>query len=517
MNDTQPIAQPAPNDAGANLDFMASLGDLHQTLWRRKWYVLASLVATLVLGAVYLVFAEPLYIAQARVVIERKELPLQGKQYHGGPEFFATQVEVMRSPQVLRGVMQSLGLPKPAGETPESFSKILHTAIHSVTQYLNSAPPVDRELAAMSTMLQSLTVNPVLGTNVLNVGYRNADPDQAARVVHALITEYMNYAQTLDRESHAETLRLLRTNEDHLRAEAASLDAQYQAMHKQSPLLGQGKDSSSVQHDVLLHLGQKLTETMNHRIDLENTLYALRSRPTAMPRPAAAAQTPPAKEQAQVPQPLDASDLFRTAIHRTVLHDGGQAEPASDGATPMPGDLVKIQDALWKARIQEGDLAQTYGPKHPERIAARTAIAMWENVLREAGEASTKALEQELTAAKLNESRLTDLYRAEFDKTKALDDYVMNEQRMADDLHRVQAMHESTRTELRQWELDDKVLTAGKGGVTVQVIDDPSNSLPRKLWPRSILVLAACLAFGFVGGAGIASVVEYRSRNNSMA
>jgi uncharacterized protein involved in exopolysaccharide biosynthesis len=183
----------------------------------------------------------------------------------------------------------------------------------------------------------------------------------------------------------------------------------------------------------------------------------------------------------------------------------------------MAGDVAKVRDALWKARIREKELAQNYGPKHADRRAVQQEISMWEKLLRESIEASTAALEQELTAIKMNESRLSDLYRSEFDKTKALDDYMINEQRMAEELHRVQALHESTRTELGEWELDDKVLATGKGGVTVQVIEDPANSLPRKLWPRTVLVLAACLAFGFVGGAGLASVVEYRGRDGSAA
>ena len=183
----------------------------------------------------------------------------------------------------------------------------------------------------------------------------------------------------------------------------------------------------------------------------------------------------------------------------------------------MSRDIAKMRDALWRAQIHAKELGQNYGPKHPAVRAVQEEISMWEKLLREATEASTAALEQQLTAVKLNETRLTDLCRSEFEKSKALDDYILNEQRMSDELHRVQALHESTRTELRQWELDDKVLATGKGGVTVQVIDDPANSMPRKLWPRTILVLAACLAFGSLGGAGLASVVDYRARTSTVS
>ena len=193
-------------------------------LWRRKWHLALPVAIALALGFAYLLRVHPTYNVQARVLVERQGMPLeQERPSPRNDAFLATQAEIIRSPAVVARAAASL----PAR--------------------LIATDGVDP--AAM--ILDSLTVKPVLGTNVLSVGFASPDEARGIQTVEAIIASYREYLRKSDHDSHIESLGLLTREERELRGDLNEQERQYLQLRQNSALLGQGADAAAVQLRVV--------------------------------------------------------------------------------------------------------------------------------------------------------------------------------------------------------------------------------------------------------------------------
>ncbi len=484
------------------IDRLFVLRDLPRIIWRGKWFLVVSAVATLAIGAAYTSTTSPVYMVQARVLVQKEGLPLEkdSPARDDVKTFLATQSEIIRSPAVLRGALQSfqpLVQKSAEGEGPNP----------------------------LALLQNSLGVSPVLSTNVLSITLRSPNSSEGAKVLDDLIVSYKEYVRQTKHDAHSDTMQSLTQHEQSVRAELKSIEQRYQQLRVESPLAGSGRDASSIQRDMLTQLGQKLTETKNRRIDLENQLQAWTASRGSSAHSLVTLKTTSDK-------PLETYLAQADATARSLTDDKTQPKPetASDGnrrfspATQVTAggrgykldESEKIQEELWRAQIRAGELSHRYGNRHSEVRAAQEQVLMWEKLLAERQNVIPAALQQELAALKLTEQNISTLYEEEFRKVKSLDVYQIKEQQTLSEIQRVQALHDSTLNKLQQWRLDDEALAKGRAGVIVQVLEEPGFT-QRQIWPRPMLLLSVSTAVGLAVGLGLIVILDRMTPKHAIA
>ncbi len=221
--------------------------------WRRR--VAMGTLAGAAFGVVYLLAAEPVFIVRALIQIEQRDSVLQRYDtVRSGRTFIATQAEVIRS--LVGDAIDALGLP----DEPDTWIPFL------------SSDPSDPRTRAILTAQRALGATPVVGTDVMAISFRTAEPQEGAEFLETLLARYREHVRNLETEAHGEGLELLRRQDNELRIELARLQARYSKLHGEVMVPSQDEHVFSVQRMRLEEQARAHVDAQGRRIELENRL-----------------------------------------------------------------------------------------------------------------------------------------------------------------------------------------------------------------------------------------------------
>ncbi len=174
--------------------------DLHD-IWRTfspwKWRVL--LLASLVAAVVWVIVNSmtPLYPAVTTLMVESQQAKaVKIEQVYdlepNGSEYFGTQFAIVRSREIARRVAAQLSLINDTyfwNPTPSLKARVLGWVL---PQEESASPTDEQKLDAVAGRLQGLLfVEPVRGTQLVNIRIEHPDPRVAARITDAVANAYI--------------------------------------------------------------------------------------------------------------------------------------------------------------------------------------------------------------------------------------------------------------------------------------------------------------------------------------
>jgi uncharacterized protein involved in exopolysaccharide biosynthesis len=196
--------------------------DFITLLWRERWLMLIVFLVILIAGGGAAFLMKKTYSAHASVLVrlgqEYVYEPRAGDAARGAvptnDQVIQSETEILSSSELRMRAIQSVGLgrvypalaAKYAGASPEAKRKILEEASEA--------------------MFKDLTIQTAPDTAVIRLSYDNPDPDVAARVLNALLEQYLIYRRSvlLDGTSSA-----LSKEQAIFESRLAEADAAYQA------------------------------------------------------------------------------------------------------------------------------------------------------------------------------------------------------------------------------------------------------------------------------------------------
>ncbi len=214
-------------------------------MWKYRFVLLASVVATLGLALGYLRVAEKVYETEIRIAYEERDLTSNSmERTDPGKEFLATEAEVIHSPFLIQ----------------ESLK--LH-------------PYADPEVAdPVTVIMEGLRVSPAATGNIIIVAYQNSDPEETAIRLQAIFDACQTRLRQRDQEVMERTEQVLARQEKTLRADLAKLKAEYRQIRADSPWLGEVLDDRR-EAIVLDQLTSQLAEVQSKRLQLEQLMKSL--------------------------------------------------------------------------------------------------------------------------------------------------------------------------------------------------------------------------------------------------
>jgi polysaccharide biosynthesis transport protein len=174
----------------------ASLRAYWRILRRRRWTVLAALLAVLTLVVIYTVREKPVYQAISMLEIEQENPNLitvqQLFQLQGvSDDYLNTQYKILKSDSLARQVIDKLHLDQVEEFNPPKRAWPWET--HAANATSDPRLPADpaHEQAVLNNFQSRLGVNPVLRSRLVSVAFQSWDPNLAASVVNALVADYV--------------------------------------------------------------------------------------------------------------------------------------------------------------------------------------------------------------------------------------------------------------------------------------------------------------------------------------
>ncbi len=268
------------------------LKDLWITIRKRLWLLIGIMAGILLLVGIITVRKTPLYSATAMLLL-KPDIPQvldvpQLQQENAGTEehdFYKTQYSLADSPEVAARVIRTLNLEKnplfAAAKKPADFIGQARAFFsHLVTTIEYPWPHADRpgvEIPAdlgvkpeiIEAYLRMLDVEPVAGTELMNITATTPDPMLSAEIANAQANAYIDRGLELRREAGEIVQTFLRAQLDTIGKQVQQSEAALNAYRRKMGILAfQTDNSNTLAADRMAELERALTDAETNRIRL---------------------------------------------------------------------------------------------------------------------------------------------------------------------------------------------------------------------------------------------------------
>ncbi len=213
---------PGRSPATSLQELVEGPANLIAVLWQRRRPIAAFVCAVLGLAGLYLLNAQRLYQATARLlVVQEGGRPLnvvnteQSRFAEAREDIIPTHMIVISSPIVVRHAIESIGL------------KNLPS--------LKASGSLDRGLREATKSL--IVTRPDRLAKILQVDYRARTPQEATRMVQAIVASYKTFLEDVYQKNNSEVIVLMTRARDDLNHELKELERKYLEFHQKAPHL----------------------------------------------------------------------------------------------------------------------------------------------------------------------------------------------------------------------------------------------------------------------------------------
>jgi polysaccharide biosynthesis transport protein len=446
------------------------LGSIIQLLRSRTRLITGWAVFVVLLAALYLTVATPLYSASAQMVFSQGRVKIFDQKVTPDETLDSTQVdsqvEVIRSDAIANAVVDKLRLLEARGPSDEVEGWFnLHKLMEMIVGPSDEVAPDERR-NIVKELQGNTTVRRIAGTNVVEVSYRSPDPVQSAQIANAIAAAYIDYQVSERADAARRASEWLQVRLSELKTQVATASRAVQDFRNTNNLIDAGNRGRLTD--------QRLTE-------LNTQLGTAR---------------------AQV-----AEANARLNKIQEVL-DGKAAPDAAISDALRSEIIIRLRQQYTDATVREADFVQRYGASHAATQRLRDDI-------------------QGIRRAMLNElRRLSDVSRGEYEIAKAREASLV--QSMTE-LTRQAQVEGQANVGLQELESNsqayraifDSFLQKYTEAVQQQSFPDseariitPAYPSNRKSYPQTKLVLLLAAILGL--GAGISNVVILRVLDRSI-
>jgi capsular exopolysaccharide synthesis family protein len=422
-------------------------------LRKHQWLILSFMLAVVTIVAIATFRMQPVYVATARVEIDRENaniLPFQGADSYDFmmdlENYIETQSKILTSETLALQTIRNNNLSaRPEFSSPNGPSE----AIANGSLANQKRPP---ELAEF---LSSLSVKRVPNSRLMDVSFESTDPQLAARIVNAHITSYIeqNFRSKYDATTHASTWLADQLGELKIRVQKSE-DARI-AYERQNQIWALD-DKQNITSQRLSDVNKQLTDAQSERMRKESLYQFAKS-----------------GNLDAVPQVQNSSAL---------------------------SDLMRKRN---EATAQYTDQLSQYGPNFPKVQRLQAQLKELDQTIEKEKQKTLNVLESDYREAQQRETLLT----------KALDQQKAETNQMAGKLVEYNILKREAEANKTLYEglmtkLKETAISAGLRSSNIRVVD-PAMIPSTPARPAKARNVALAFLVGLVGGIGLALMREY--------
>ncbi len=467
---------PYGEPVGFQSDVESKVKHYASVLRRHIWPILAVFVVVSTLGILRAYRATPIYLSEARILVER-EMPrvtkfedvIQPSVGWWGQEYYKTQEELVRSRSVLEIALEQADIralfeTKATDHPRPSWRARLHQTFLAVLGVPLPEPPETWEKLRAYVQAKQVT-----DTHFVAVRVEDADPERAARIANAVARAFVRYHTVRRLEINNDVFVYLQ--EQKQKEEVALREAEQNLQRFREETNISSLDASDKDHPVLKRLGvlnEQLTEKQLARIDLE-------------------------AQYRVVKQAYDRGG--------SVL-EGGNEQLFSIPAMREDSTVAEIRKSLVMAEEEKATLADTYGPEHPRMQSILSRISLLQEKLRESLGNVASSLQTRLNILDEGEAKLAAQYSEQNDLALDLAKNALTFEHLANEVERHRKLFQ-----VLVERMSEVQLSADYTKTNVEVVDEASvPKFPVK--PNKQRMALFSLFLGLVLGIALAFLLE---------
>jgi capsular exopolysaccharide synthesis family protein len=422
-------------------------------LRKHQWLILFFLLAVVSIVSVATFKMQPVYIATARIEIDRENpniLPFQSASYElywDLENYIETQARILQSETLAFQTIKSLDLVRnpafgggPNSSLPPSLG--------------NSAKPEPRP-AILGSFLGSLSIKRIPNSRLLEVQFESYDPQLAARILNAHMENYIeqNFRSKYETTTQASNWLARQLDELKIRVEKSE-DARL--LYERNNEIWAVDEKQDITTQKLSDLNKELTSAQADRIQKESQ-YQL-------------------------------------------------ARTGNVDSMPAVRDSQTIQELLRKEadlRAQHTEALSQFGPKYPKVVRLEAQVRDLNSLILREKQNVISRIELEYRAARQREALLN----------QALDKQKQEANELAQKLVQYNILKREAETNKQLYEgllqkLKEATISAGLRSSNVRVVD-PALVPPYPARPNRMRNIMLAFLVGLVGGIGLAFLREY--------
>jgi uncharacterized protein involved in exopolysaccharide biosynthesis len=214
-----------------------SLQDFIRVLFKRKWTIFTIVITTLLIVLIANFFMSPVYKATTTILISQSGFQqavfgsVESNPAFGGADGIETQIEILKSYSIAQGVAERLPadiFEKVQGENFEknkgyfgwlmnildkSYSKIKNAVVSIIVVNKDKNNNINKvESQPRDTIKQirdSITVNSVKDTNMIEISCENNNPELAAEIANTIAAVFVDKSLIINRSKASEVKKFI--------------------------------------------------------------------------------------------------------------------------------------------------------------------------------------------------------------------------------------------------------------------------------------------------------------------
>lgn len=380
-SNNRPLLPAVPRDDDDEIDLLK----LWNTIWRRKWSIIALTLVVAMVTVLIVLSLTPIYRAGATLLIDQKQGNVVSiDQIYGlegsGSDYLQTQLELLKSRSLAERVVNELGLTTHKEFDPRQRKAPLINIKGWISNLTPSSVipgefPEDLEAnlgpsedaifdSVVKQFMGRITIEPKGKSQLVNVQVDMADPRMAANAANRLAQGFIESQLEASMEMTAGASAWMNSRMGDLRTKLKVAETQLQAYREKENLVDID-GVATISAAELAATSNRMVDARSNRAEAES-LY-------------------------QQVQSMKSSGWRKLATVSAVLGD------------PLIQQF-KTNEARAKSKVDE--LSKRYGARHPAMEAAQTELAAAEASLRGQVEQVVAAIERNYRLAVANESSL---------------------------------------------------------------------------------------------------------------
>jgi len=438
-----------------NADSGLSLADIARTIWFHKWFIAACTLLWIFCSAMYITFKKPVYEATATLRIDPSRAGSLGLSDLGasapvdGSDIIKTEIAIIGSDAVAIRVLNSL-----SDEQYRSFSSPV-IAARPIPKDADEITPQQQKV--IDQLKLDTEVKQIDGTQLVDISFRDHDPQLAALIVNRLAREYavQNFASRDDSVSQLRTW--LTAQMTTLKNQVEGSQEKLAAFQQEHNILGTDGTSNTIT-DRLRFLNDRLAAAQADRITKEAQLRAAR-----------------------------------------------QGDPGALAALFPNPRLQSLQAEQGTLFTQYAQLSAKFGPKYGPLAELKKQMSAVNSEIAGDVQSVTRQLTQEYEASKHAQDMLQTEYDAQTQLAYAFNRNEAQYAALQSEVTSSRELYDTLRRKLQQASIDAEV----SGVNTMSVESARVPSLPVE--PKKMLILASGMIIGLFAGISSAFLVDATS------
>jgi succinoglycan biosynthesis transport protein ExoP len=422
-------------------------------LRKHQWLILAFMLAVVTIVSIATFRMRPVYVATAKLLIERENpniLPFQGTDAYAFEadmdNYIETQSKILTSETLALQTIRNSGL---AGSPEFSSGNGPSEAIASGTLKNQKRPP---EIAAF---LGSLGVRHVLNSRLVEVSFESTDPIRAAQILNAHLDNYIEQNYVSRYEATSKASGWLKSQLDELRIRVQESEDRRINYERQNQIWG---------------VDDKQNMTMTRLADLSKELANAESE----------------------------------TLKKRALYE--YAESGALDAVPQIRDNAILQEMQKRHNdlsIQYTDAVNQYGPNFPKVQRLQAQMKDLEAQMAQERKGITVQLRSDYDEARQHQELISQRLEQQKSETNSMSEKMVQYNILKREAEANKVLYEGLLTKLKE-----AGISAGLKSSNIRVVD-PAMIPSSPSRPAKTRNIALSFLVGLVGGIGLALLREY--------